>query len=300
LYFPFLTSPKDYIRVHGQDFDFIWLSRAETAATFIDDVRAFAPQARVIFDTVDLHYLRLRRAAAFSADLSLSDRAEYMRATEQGVIKRADVTLVRSTYEQQVLEGDRLAATVLPIMREAIGTRRSYQQRANIGFIGGFAHPPNADAVRYFITAIWPLVRQQLPDCKLIIAGSQMPPDLLAQDSSHIVAKGFVEDARDFFESIRLSIAPLRYGAGLKGKVIMSLAMGVPCVCSEIAAEGMDASTGEGLVVAEQPTEWANEIVRLYLSESRWSHMSDRGVALVGARFSLANAERVLRGVFGS
>ena len=144
-------------------------------------------------------------------------------------------------------------------------------------FIGSFHHSPNEDAVHYFVKEILPLIRSELPGVQFLVVGSHMPPSILKLASQDVIVVGYVQDVTPVFDACRLSVAPLRYGAGVKGKVTQSLAWGVPVVATPIAAEGMQMVDGQHLMIASDPVEFARRVIEVYQDEELWTRLSDNG-----------------------
>ena len=181
-YHPWLSDPVAFFRERGPQFDAILLSRHYVARHYVDLAREHAPQALVLFDTVDLHYLREERAAAISGSEAMVRQAQATRSVELDLIARCDVTLVVSPVERDLLAsvapGHRVE--VLSNIHEVAGRRQEYAQRKDIWFVGGFQHEPNVDAVLWFAAEIWPRVRTQMPDLKFHIVGSKITPEVEA------------------------------------------------------------------------------------------------------------------------
>jgi glycosyltransferase involved in cell wall biosynthesis len=149
--------------------------------------------------------------------------------------------------------------------------------------------------VRYFVAEIWPLVRRQLPDAGFLVLGSNPPDEILALKGDGVTIVGYVEHLSPHFNRCRLSVAPLRYGAGIKGKIATSLGFGVPCVATRIAVEGMGLADGREVLVADSPEAFANAVVRLYSDESLWMSLSDRGLEFIERSMSLTAGRERLR-----
>jgi GT2 family glycosyltransferase len=301
LYHPWLSDPVDWLREHGPDLSAVMVCRHYIAASYIDLVRQFAPQARFIFDTVDLHYLREERAAALAGSSEIARQASLTRAQELRLIRSADVTLVVSPAEQALLarEVPDASIDVLSNIHEVHGCRRGYAERRDLMFVGGFQHPPNSDAVQWFVAEIFPLVRAALPDVKFHIIGSRMPPAIRELTGNGVEVHGFVEDIDPFLDGCRIAVAPLRYGAGVKGKVNMSMSCGQPVVATTVAVEGMRLRAGEEVLVADAAADFAAGIVRLYSDESLWNRLSAAGIENVRAHFSFDAARAALVGILG-
>jgi GT2 family glycosyltransferase/glycosyltransferase involved in cell wall biosynthesis len=295
-YQPWLGDPVAWFREHGALLDAVIVSRHYVAASYQPLVREFAPHARLVFDTVDLHFLREERAAALDARDDLRRIAAQTRSAELAQVRAADVTLVVSPVEQDLLRvacpGARVE--VLSNVHEVVGSRRPFAERKDLWFVGGFQHPPNVDAVRWFLAEVWPQVEQALPDALFHVVGSRMPPELQALADARVRVHGHVPDLAPFLDGCRVSVAPLRYGAGVKGKVNHSMAHGQPVVATPVAVEGMHARSGDDVLVAETPADFAAAIVRAYTDEALWQKLSANGLDNVRRHFSFDAAREAL------
>lgn len=291
LYEPFLTDAVTHLRQRGAEYDLVMLYRAQNAARQIDNVRRYCPNARVIFNTVDLHFLRERRQAELTESAALLQHAERTRQAEFDTIRKADATIVLSHSEREILEKDIPDATLftIPLLREVPGRSEGFDARSGMLFIGGYEHPPNIDAITYFAAAIWPLITHRMPDATCQILGSNAPANVRALHGNGLYFVGYVDDLAPYFNSCRLSVVPLRYGAGIKGKIATSLGYGVPCVATNIAAEGMGLVSGRDAVIVEGPQDFANAVVRLYGDKELWQSLSDNGLVFVERNYSMAS-----------
>lgn len=300
LHDPYVRSIDSLLASRGQDFDAVILVRVTTAGPWIERVRAACPRAKIIFDTVDLHFLRERRRAELETGHPESKEAERFKQLELQVIARADATIVVSPIERDLLaiEAPGARVHVIPILREIPGRAVGHAPRRGILFVGGFRHPPNIDAMLWLQAEIWPAIRARRPDIELSIVGSNLnlAPEIATLDGDGIRVLGYVADIDALFATARLSIAPLRYGAGQKGKVVSSLSHGVPCVLTSVAAEGLGLADDEGMLVADDPIAFADAAVRVYEDAELWEHLSMAGLAGVEREFSIeANRERIIR-----
>jgi GT2 family glycosyltransferase len=298
-YVPYVQSVSKYLEDYGQQFDAVILSRADYAERFIDDVRAFCPQAKVLFDTVDLHFLREQREAELNGNTLLAESAAMRKTQELSIARKADVTLVVSPVELELFreEAPDVTVNLLSNIHQSYQTGKPFGERQDILFIGNFEHPPNTDAMIWFLDEVFPLVQDGNSDITLKIVGGHVPQQLQALASKHVDITGFVDDIQPLFDNIRLSIAPLRYGAGVKGKINSSMSYGVPMVVSTIAAEGMNLIHGEDILIADAPEDMAREILRLYDDEGLWQALSESGKRNIEQHFSFAVAEAQLRDV---
>lgn len=296
---PWLHSPPQWFADHGHRFNAVILSRHYVASNYLWLVRTHCPDAALLFDTVDLHFLRERRLAELEGRAALKKVAERTRREELGIARQADMTLVVSPYEKEALsrEAPDVAVSVLSNIHEVRGRRRGFAERRDIWFVGGFQHPPNIDAMRWFAGAIWPAVRSRLDGVAFHIVGSKMPPEIQSLAGDGIQVHGFVPDVVPFLDGCRLAVAPLRYGAGVKGKVNQSMSHGQPVVATATALEGMHAVPGEDALVAEDAQGFADAVVKAYSDEALWLKLSDNGLANVEQHFSFAAARKALEAI---
>lgn len=296
IYTPFIQNPVDYLKDKGTYLDAVLLSRYYVAEPVMSFIREYCPKAQIIFDTVDLHYVRERRMAEISGDKKLAKMAEVTREKELAVAKACDVTLVVSPYEVEILAKE-LPETVVKVLtniHEIYGCRKPFAERQDIMFIGGYQHTPNVDAVEWFVSEIFPLIEKQLPDLNFHIIGSRAPKHIKAMARDNIIFQGFVENIEPVMDDIRIAIAPLRYGAGVKGKVNMSMSYGQPVVGTKVAVEGMFTKDEKDCLMAETPEQFASQVVRLYQDEKLWNQISQGGLANVENYFSFDAAKKAI------
>lgn len=301
MYHPFVSNPIAWLRERGSDLDAIVLSRHYVAVNYIGAARLYAPQARLIFDTVDLHYLREQRAAALSGNSELAQQSARTRVQELKLMRECDVSLVVSNVESELLarEVPQARIEVLSNVHEVHGRRREFDARHDLVFVGGFQHPPNTDAVLWFVNDVFPLVRAQLANVNFHVIGSKAPAQILELAHDGVIVHGFVEDIAPFMDASRLSLAPLRYGAGVKGKVNMAMSYGLPVVATNCAVEGMHVRTqldshDPDVLVADSPAEFAAAIARAYNDANLWNTLSDNGLKNVREHFSFDAARAAL------
>ena len=299
IYTPSISNPVDYLKQKGMFLDVVMLSRYYVAEPAMPFIREYCPNAQIIFDTVDLHYVRERRMAELAEDKKMAKMAEITREKELAVAKACDLTLVVSPYEVEVLakEMPDLAVKVLSNIHQIYGCRKPYSERQDIMFIGGYQHTPNVDAIEWFVAEIFPLIEKQLPDLKFHIIGSKAPKHIKEMARDNIIFHGFVEDIEPFMDNIRIAVAPLRYGAGVKGKVNMSMSYGQPVVGTKVAVEGMFTVDEKDCLMAESDSEFAMQVIRLYQDEKLWTTISDGGLENVKRYFSFDAAKQAINAI---
>ncbi len=265
-------SVKGYLKHAGKLYGTVIFSRAHIAEQYMDAVERYAPQAAIVFDTVDLHHVRMKRAAEVKKSDALLQDARKMEKIELSLAARADCTLVVSEAEKRYLQ-ERLAdAHICVLSNISSDPVRPHMapERRHMLFVGNFYHDPNEDGIRWFVTDVLPLICKQLPDAVLDIVG--YGSDVFVKDlaGDGIRVHGHQPFLKPFFESARVSVAPLRYGAGVKGKISMSMSEGVPCVTTSTGAEGMDLKNNETVLIADTPEAFAAAVLRLYSDDTLW------------------------------
>lgn len=254
-------------------------------------IRTFLPDCKLILDTVDLHFLRLQREAELTGDPAASEKASKVAMAERSAIFDAGVVWVVTEAERTVIKntfGEDLKVAVVPNVHRLADSIPGYEQREGVVFLGGYVHRPNVDAIHYFMRDILPLIRSKLPNVTFTIAGSNPPPQFrrYSRGDLRVIVTGFIPDHRALLTQHRIGIAPLRYGAGLKGKIGEYLACSLPTVTTPIGAEGMNLRHDREVLIAEKPAEFALEVVRLYDDPDLWSRISAVGPKYIERHFS--------------
>jgi glycosyltransferase involved in cell wall biosynthesis len=254
----------------------------------IDAVRAFAPHALCVFDTVDLHFLREERLAELEGSATAKAAARLKRSEELALIRKVDVTLVVSPTEKALLEdiAPEARVMVLSTIHELLPPGKPFAEREGLVFIGGFQHPPNADAVLWYAREILPRLRECLPGVPTYIIGSGAPASIKALAADDFVVTGYVKDLTPYFVGCRVSVSPLRYGAGVKGKVNLAMSYGLPVVATSPSVEGMYLNPGEDVLVADDPDAFAAAVAQVYRDETVWHRLAAGGLENVRTHFS--------------
>jgi autotransporter passenger strand-loop-strand repeat protein len=261
---PFFASVEDVLRRQEGCFDLVYLHRVDTAAKYLALARAYQPHARILYAVADLHHVRLARQAAVEDRPELLIESRRLRQAECHAAASADATLTHSPHEAAILRAlvPGAAVHVVPWHIPATAVTAPLHDRHGIAFIGNYAHAPNVDAARYLAEEIMPLVWRSAPDLPCLLVG-RGAPQRLQRPGIEIV--GHVDDLAQVFNRVRLTVAPLRYGAGIKGKVLASLAAGIPCVATPIASEGLDLPES---LLARDADELAASILRLHAGDA--------------------------------
>ncbi len=278
----------------GHSYRKVLISRPETCEVLLGYVHLYCPTAKLIYDTVDLHYLRLRRGAKFLPDEARDEIDELLNQSEEyyrkelAIAEAVDTIIVVSEDErtQLLAESKNLDIVVIPNIHEVVPVDIGYQKRKDLLFVGGFDHRPNVDAVMFFCTSILPIVVEALGDIKFHIVGSNMPSIIRDLATANVNPIGYVQDLDSKLDSSRIFVAPLRYGAGMKGKVGQSMAHGLPVVGTSIAAEGIGVTHGKHLLIADDPEDFASEVIRLYGDQRLWEALSQQSANLIRELYS--------------
>ena len=295
-YAPYELGFEAYMQRYGWQFDAVMVYRPSVMEKCLPLIRAYSPQAVVLFHVADLHYLRMERTAELDDDDNIRAAAALMKERELSIINQVDCTITHSHVERDILalEAPTCPVALWPLMFEHFGTSVPFSKRRDICFLGGYRHPPNVDAVIYFVKEIFPLLRAAEPGIRFIVAGSYPPEEILNLAADDIIVAGMIDDLRDLFDPCRVFVCPLRVGAGVKGKVASALSYGIPIVSTPVGAEGTELEHEHHLLLAADTGAFAAEILRLYRDETLWNHLSVNGQKFVEEGLSLEMGERVM------
>jgi O-antigen biosynthesis protein len=303
LYHPYVPAIEIFLEQSIENFDVVILSRATVACQYMELARKLVKsrglRTRLIFDTVDLHFVREERQADFAGGVVARAAASATRKCEISAIAQADVTLVVSPTERQLL------ANLIPSSRvEIVSTihrsmpgEKTFSQRNGVVFIGGFRHPPNLDAITWYVDNVLPILRLKQAGIITTIIGSNAPPTLQRFAAPDFVIAGFVTDVSPFYEAARVSISPLRYGAGVKGKVNLAMQYGVPVVATTVSVEGMYLQHERDVLVADDPEAFADGVIRLHNDPLLWQQLRQGGLENIEEWFSRVRAREALKSV---
>jgi glycosyltransferase involved in cell wall biosynthesis len=297
IYRPYEDSVESHLRRLGARYQLVILSRLDTAAELMAVTRRFCPNAKVIFDTVDLHFLRVAREASLRRSARIERIARRIKAQELRLVAQADTTIVVSENEKALLAREAPQSDVKVVSNIVHINRRvtPFGQRRDILFVGGFAHPPNTDAVSFFCTEVLPIVLDRLPRVNFFVIGAAPPRGIARLATANVHILGYVPDIKPYLDGCRLSVAPLRFGAGVKGKINQSLAHGLPVVATSLAAEGMFLINGNSALIADDARHFGVAVVRLYQDERLWQKLSEGGLRVMEEHFSFGAAEKAIR-----
>ncbi|OAN60577.1 glycosyltransferase [Balneola sp. EhC07] len=289
--------------------DVVLFDRFMTEEQFGWRVSEHCPEALKILDTEDLHSLRYARHKALKkgSEFKLEDLYSDEARREIAAIYRCDISLIISTFEYELLTDffniDAEILHYLPFMFEELDSDHlseipEFEERKHFISIGNFLHEPNWDAVRFLKEDIWKLIRKELPDAELHIYGAYTSSKVeqLHNESEGFLIKGRAISAENVLKQSRVLLAPLRFGAGLKGKFVDAMKFGTPSVTTKIGAEGMKSNHDWGGALAETPDEIAQKAVQLYSDKSVWVEAQKKGFEIFDQLFNKAEHRQNLEG----
>jgi len=257
------------------------------------------PNALRILDTEDLHFLRNARKIAFknkcevTLDLLMSELAKR----ELASIYRCDLSLIISKYELKLLKQtfniDKSLLIYVPFLLNPINLKQlnkypTFKERKHFMTIGNFKHEPNWNAVLYLKTEIWPLIKKQLPNAEMHVYGAYVSEKAkqLHNIKEGFLIKGWAENAENVFKSCRVCLAPLQFGAGLKGKLIESMQYGTPSITTSIGAEAMHKNLPWNGFISDIPNKFSLKAVELYNNEQLWKEAQHNGINIINKCYS--------------
>lgn len=274
----------------GRWIDWVWIARPNIAATYLDVIRSHS-RARLIYYTHDLHFLREMRRYEVSGDRRALKEAERFRAMEMDIFRQVDCVTTPSTVEGDIILENVPTANVqvLPayfFKPKAVPVAENLQDRREIIFVGGYRHAPNVDAAKILVDEVMPLVWREIPDVRVILVGSHPTREIHELAGPRVEVTGHVPSLEPYFMRARLSLSPLRYGAGVKGKIVSSLEAGVPVVTTPIGNEGINLENGVEALIGETPRELADHVIRLFREPDLLRALAEQGLLVVNGRFS--------------
>jgi len=299
---PLYRSVEEVIRREAGSFDLVYLHRLSNASRYSPLMRQHCSNARLVYGVADLHHVRLIRQGLVEGRIELLSSAGAVRMQEYLTAWAAHCVITHSTAEARQLREaiPGLQVEVVPWSVAPRPTLVPLARRHGIAFIGGFVHPPNADAARWLVREIMPLVWREAPDIECLLVGRDLPDDFNEIFTRGVIPVGPVDDLATIFDRVRVTVAPLAFGAGIKGKVLDSLAAGVPCVCTPIAAEGMELPSEFDDFIATDAAGLARAILALHDDTARNASAAATGLAWIGERFTEAAVDAAMRRVVGA
>lgn len=299
LYGPYYANNwQRWIEGNAPYIDFVFLNRPHISVKYIDFIKE-KTKARIIYYGHDLHFLRERREYELTHEEKLLETVEEWKMKELSLMHKADMSYYPSYIEEEAIhqiDAD-ISVKAIPayLFEDVESCRYDFAARRDMMFIGGFGHTPNIDAVKWLASDVMPRLVELLPDIVVHILGSNPPKEIEKLANEHLKIEGFVTDEQleKFYHECRMSIVPLRYGAGIKGKIIEAMKYGTPVATTSVGAEGI--IDAEQIMLIEDDAEtFAEKIAKLYQNEAELVRMSAESVEYIRKNFSPQNAIEVI------
>jgi len=276
-----LVTKEDFIKLITPKIEVAWLHRPTIFSKFQSLVKTANPNIKLVFDMVDFHYVRLLREYELNKDEALKAEAEKFLKIELENCKNADVVIAISTTDKELLKqhfNTNEKVVLISNIHQHIDKSdnfNSFENRNDLLFVGSFRHDPNSDAVKYLKEDIMPLVWKVIPDLKVNIIGSYITEEIEALASDKFKLLGFVDDLNAVINTTKLFVAPLRFGAGIKGKIGQSLEHSLPLVTTNVGAEGFDFGEQTNVMIANNAEAIAQKVIELYTNKILWEEASN-------------------------
>lgn len=273
-----MKGKKHFINTLLPKLDFVWCHRPELFEYYLDFFRKKAPQVKIIYDMVDIHYLRMERGLEIKYDPVRAKELVHYKHIETELCKKADKIAVISDKEKEFMkafvdESKLFTVSNVHNLKVRPEDMPPFEKRNGIFFIGTFLHDPNVDAVEILYNHIMPLVWKNLPDLKITIIGSEAPESIVKMNSEKFEIAGFVENIIPYYEKCFASVSPLRFGAGVKGKIGQALEYTLPVLTTTIGAEGMFLENGVTALISDNDDyqKFADHIIEICTNQTTWN-----------------------------
>ena len=294
---PFYGSTEEVLWRQAGEFDLVYLHRISNATKYGELARQHFPKALKVYSVADLHHIRLARQAAVESRSELLKVSERVKFAEFLAAATADVVITHSDYEVEVLRKNLPKANVHRVLWAVTPrpTKIPFAERSGVAFIGGYGHAPNVDAAKWLMNSLMPRVRWQDPAIECLLVGSALPEELRHMKADGVTLVGHVDDLSTIFDRVRLTVAPLSYGAGIKGKILDSLAAGVPCVYTTLAAEGMNLPEALEPCRADDARTIASALCDLHANAELYEKCCEAGLKYVTDELSEDRVDQAMR-----
>lgn len=270
------------------DFDIIYFKYFYPAEKTIATIRLLQPIAKIVVDSVDIVYARLFAKAKLENNSDYYVEAGSIKNRELATYAQADLIVTITPEDTDILAQDlpSVKTFIIPNIHEIHVADGEKTLFPSLVFIGVFSHEPNIDGVIYFYHEIWPKIIKSYPDTHWFIIGGNPPPEIQRLACSNIEVTGYVPETLPYLKKSWISIAPLRFGAGMKGKVGEAMAAGIPVVTTDFGAQGLDVINGEQLLVASTANEYAEQVNNLIVDSQKRKHIGDKGLLFIQSHYS--------------
>ena len=288
-----------WLKNNLKHFKFVYLQRPDITIKYIDIIKKYF-SGKIFYFAHDLHHIRLAREYNITHSKQILNRSEYMRKIEMDIFNKVDVIHVVGTFEFKLLKEifpDK-AIRNIPLYiyeNQYRNIEKDFSKRKDLIFVGGYLHRPNIDAVFWFSREIYPKIVDKFPDMIWHIVGSNITQEIKQLESKNIKVEGYLSDKElhSLYQKCRIAVIPLRFGAGVKGKILGAAHNQIPIVTTSIGGEGLDYSIG-AFVIEDNADKMAKIICQLYVDYNKLKKMSDSGKLLIEKDFSLNKAQQIL------
>jgi len=295
---------KKWLEENGKYFDYAVISRPHIAIKYIDAIKEFT-NAKIIYMGHDLHFLRERREYEVKGDEKYLESSNEWLKKEMKLINESDVSWFFSDAEKEEIlkQSKRAKVDVIPLyvfdkFKENV---KPMKERKDIMFVGGFGHSPNVDAVKWFIENVWSKIKDKNKDMKFYVIGSRPPEEIQNLANDRVIVTGYVDDKtlEEFYDNCKVVVAPLRYGAGVKGKIVEALYYNLPVVTTLIGAEGFYEAE-DVMKIADNADDFAKAVLEIYENDDIAEEMSKKAREYCKKYFSQENAKEIVeKSLFG-
>jgi GT2 family glycosyltransferase len=277
-----LTDPQiqRHFQVLSGILNLIIVSRPDVATKVMNSILTDLANVPLVYDMVDAHGQRFLNEAELKNDYLIRRKGEKFRLIEQRLASVADgVITVSETDQEYISELAKHQNNYFRIgnFHPEVDPGNDFSNRSGLIFVGGFNHSPNIDAVEFFVAEVFPLVRHQIPDIHLTIVGTNPPDSIRGMQSNSVTVTGWVEDISGLYHQACVSVAPLRFGAGVKGKIGEALNFGVPVVTTNIGADGMGLQHKHDVLIANTAQDFARSVIDCYTNPELWNTLRANG-----------------------
>ena len=298
----YLKHRDEWLQENGKSIQYVWLNRPHIAVNYIDSLRKYT-NVRLAYYGEDLIYLREMRRYNTTGAKDALESAEEWKKKEYEMMRKVDVCFFLSSIEIEEVKKEDPSIECKHISINIFDNLKKSEykpsHRKGMVFVGGFTHDPNVDAVCFIHDEILPILKREIPDIQIHIVGSNTPQNIMDMNDDNIIVHGYLsdEELKNIYDSAKIAFIPLRYGAGVKGKVIEAMVNALPVVTTPIGAEGIEGAEGI-LQCADTAEDLAKLVIELYEDNHRLSALSEQGFNYVMNTFSSEAAKRELQDVF--
>lgn len=303
LYGPWYSDHwQEWVSDNRKYIDFFYLNRPHISVKYIDIIKKLT-KARIVYFGHDLHYVREQRQYEIEKKPGLLRSIKQWKAIETDLFRKSDEILTLSSDEKAIIEQvtGKNNVRVFPALYYSSFPNpvTNFGERQHLLFIGGFTHKPNVDAVLWFANEVFPAISKELNDVKFLVAGSNPPNEIMSLNSEKINVLGYISDEtlHNLYQSVKLVVIPLRYGAGVKGKIIEAIYNGVPFVSTRFGIEGLKDIQQVG-TSHDTAADFTKAILNLYNNEEELKRFSAKEIEYASQNFSEDIIKNIISSVF--